>query len=280
MDRAGAGGSGTIEMTAGRLAGRVALVTGAAGSGTGGAVVDDFLREGASVILVDMRADALAARVDALKAAGHKVAGAAASITDRDALRAAVEPAAATLGTIEIVVANANVGGKPTTFDKTSAQSFRDDVADNLGAQFNTIELAIDGMKRLRRGSIVIVGSVNGLSALGQPAYSAAKAGLVSLTRTLAVEYGPCGIRANIVCPATIQTPGWGPRLERRPDLLESLARWYPLGRVAQPRDVARAITFLASDDAAFISGVTLPIDGGLLAGNAAMARELTLEDR
>lgn len=264
----------------GRLYGRVALVTGAAGGGTGGAVVDDFLREGARVILVDVRADVLDARVAALEAAGHKVAGAAASITDREALRAAVEPAVAALGTIDIVVANANVGGKPTTFDKTSAQSFRDDVADNLGAQFNTIELAIDGMKRQRRGAIVIVGSVNGLSALGQPAYSAAKAGLVSLTRTLAVEYGQYGIRANIVCPATIQTPGWGPRLERSPGLLDSLSRWYPLGRIAQPVDVAKAITFLASDDAAFISGIALPVDGGLLAGNSAMARELTLEDQ
>ncbi len=266
-------------MNKGRLSGRVALVTGAAGGGTGGAVVDDFLREGASVILVDVRGDALADRVASLKAAGHEVAGAVASITDRNALRAAVEPAVAALGTIEIVVANANVGGKPTTFDKTSAQSFREDVADNLGAQFNTIELAIDGMKRLRRGSIVIVGSVNGLAALGQPAYSAAKAGLVSLTRTLAVEYGPYGIRANIVCPATVQTPGWGPRLERRPGLLDSLSRWYPLGRIAQPEDVAKAITFLASEDAAFISGVTLPVDGGLLAGNGPMGRELTLED-
>jgi NAD(P)-dependent dehydrogenase (short-subunit alcohol dehydrogenase family) len=267
-------------MTTGRLSGRVALVTGAAGGGTGGAVVENFLAEGASVILVDIRADALAERVETLKAAGHRVAGAAASITDRAALRAAVEPAVAALGTIDTVVANANVGGKPTTFDKTSAQSFRDDVADNLSAQFNTIELAIEGMKQLRRGSIVIVGSVNGLTALGQPAYSAAKAGLVSLTQTLAVEYGPYGIRANIVCPATIQTPGWGPRLERRPGLLDSLARWYPLGRIAQPKDVAKAISFLASDDAAFISGITLPVDGGLLAGNGAMARDLTLEDQ
>lgn len=267
-------------MTTGKLSGRVALVTGAAGGGTGGAVVEQFLAEGASVILVDVRADALGGRVEALTAAGHKVAGAAASITDRDALRAAVAPAVAALGTIDIVVANANVGGKPTTVDKTTAQSFRDDVADNLSAQFNTIELALDGMKRLRRGSVVIVGSVNGLTALGQPAYSAAKAGLVSLTRTLAVEYGPYGIRANIVCPATVQTPGWGPRIERRPDILETLTRWYPLGRVAQPVDVAKAITFLASDDAAFISGIALPIDGGLLAGNAAMARELTLEDQ
>lgn len=267
-------------MTAGRLAGRVALVTGAAGGGTGGAVVEDFLSEGASVILVDVRADVLDARVEVLKAAGHKVAKAAANITDRDALRSSVAPAVAALGTIDIVVANANVGGKPTTFEKTTAESFRNDVADNLSAQFNTIELAIDGMKRLRRGAIVIVGSVNGLSALGQPAYSAAKAGLVSLTRTLAVEYGPYGIRTNIVCPATIQTPGWAPRIERRPDILDRLTRWYPLGRVAQPRDVAKAITFLASDDAAFINGITMPIDGGLMAGNGAMARELTLEDQ
>lgn len=264
----------------GRLEGRVALVTGAAGGGTGGAVVEEFVAEGASVILVDNRADVLAERVAALAAAGHRVAAAAASITDRDALRAAVAPAVERLGTIDIVVANANVGGKPTSFDKTTAESFRQDVADNLSAQFHTIELALDGMKQLGRGSIILVGSVNGMAALGQPAYSAAKAGLISLTRTLAVEYGRYGIRANIVCPATIQTPGWGPRLERRPDLLEVLAKWYPLGRVAQPAEVAKAITFLASDDASFITGIVLPVDGGLMAGNGLMARELTLEDQ
>ncbi|WP_036237509.1 SDR family oxidoreductase, partial [Martelella sp. AD-3] len=80
--------------------------------------------------------------------------------------------------------------------------------------------------------------------------------------------------------PGTVQPPAWDHRIARKPDVLDGLKKWYPLLRVARPVDVAKAITFLASDDAGFISGVTLPVDGGLMAGNLAMSRELTLEDQ
>jgi NAD(P)-dependent dehydrogenase (short-subunit alcohol dehydrogenase family) len=140
------------------------------------------------------------------------------------------------------------------------------------------VEVAIAGMKQRRRGSIVIVGSVNGLSTFGNPAYSAVKAGLVSFTHSMAVEYGPYNIRANIVCPGTVRTPAWAKRIERNPEIFEGLKKWYPLGRVAEPQDVALAIAFLASDDAAFISGAVLPVDGGLMAGNRIMTGEITLE--
>jgi NAD(P)-dependent dehydrogenase (short-subunit alcohol dehydrogenase family) len=133
-------------------------------------------------------------------------------------------------------------------------------------------------MKRRRSGAIVIVGSVNGLATFGNPAYSAAKAALISLTRSMAVEYGPFGIRANIVCPGTVRTPAWTRRIARKPDVLDNLQKWYPLGRVAEPVDVARVIAFLASDDAAFVSGAVLPVDGGLMAGNRIMTSEITLE--
>lgn len=262
-----------------RLEGRVALVTGGVG-GIGTAVVKDFLAEGAKVIIADIRQDAVDAAVAGYKAEGYPVAGAAASITDIDALQAAVDAGVAELGPVDIVVANANTGGATTTLDKTSPERFRQDVADNLAGQYNTVRVVIDGMKARKHGAIVIVGSVNGLSTFGQPAYSAAKAGLVSLTRTMATEYGEHNIRANIVCPGTVQTPAWDHRIARKPDVLDGLKKWYPLLRVAQPVDVAKAITFLASDDAGFISGVTLPVDGGLMAGNLAMSRELTLEDQ
>ena len=262
-----------------RLEGRVALVTGGVG-GIGTAVVKDFLAEGAKVIIADIKQDAVDEAVATYKAEGFSVAGAAASITDIDALQAAVDAGVAELGPVDIVVANANTGGATTTLDKTSPERFRQDVADNLAGQYNTVRVVIEGMKAKKHGAIVIVGSVNGLATFGQPAYSVAKAGLVSLARTMATEYGAHNIRANIVCPGTVQTPAWDHRIARKPDVLDGLKKWYPLLRVAQPVDVAKAITFLASDDAGFISGVTLPVDGGLMAGNLAMSRELTLEDQ
>jgi NAD(P)-dependent dehydrogenase (short-subunit alcohol dehydrogenase family) len=131
-------------------------------------------------------------------------------------------------------------------------------------------------------GAVVNVGSVNGLLALGNPAYSAAKAGLLSFTQSLATEYGPKGIRANMVSPGTIQTgsPSWQKRLARDPDVFEKLARWYPVGRVGKPTDIAAAIAFLASDEAAFVNGANLVVDGGLTAGLAPMIEELILEVR
>ncbi len=261
-----------------RLEGKVALVTGAIG-GIGTAVVEDFLAEGAAVILCDVKAEAVAVRVAALSADGHKVFAAAADITDHDALCAAVGAAATQSGPIDIVVANANTGGRPATLARTSPASFRDDIANNMAGQFNTVDSAIAGMKAKRGGSIVVVGSVNGLATLGQPAYSAAKAALISYTRFMATEYGAFNIRANIVCPGTVKTPAWTARIAARPEAFETLKKWYPLARVAEPMEIAKAITFLASDDASFITGAMLPVDGGLMAGNRLMSNELTQEE-
>jgi NAD(P)-dependent dehydrogenase (short-subunit alcohol dehydrogenase family) len=261
-----------------RLDGKVALVTGAVG-GIGTAIVEDFLAEGAAVILCDIKAEAVAERVAELAAAGHKVFAAAANIADHAAMQAAVAEAVQRSGPIDIVIANANTGGATTTLAKTTPESFREDIANNLAGQFNTVATAIAGMKAARAGSIVLVGSVNGLTSLGQPAYSAAKAAMISYTRTMATEYGAFNIRANIVCPGTVKTPAWARRVANKPEVFETLKKWYPLARVAEPREVAKAITFLASDDASFISGAMLPVDGGLMAGIRLMANELTQEE-
>ncbi len=261
-----------------RFEGRVALVTGAVG-GIGTAVVDQLLQGGGAVILCDKKADDVAARVASLRASGAAVAGAACDITDHAALQAAVAAAVEALGPIDIVVANASTGGSGAeTMAATTPLGFRTDTANNLAGQFNTVEVAIAGMKQRRRGAIVVVGSVNGLAVFGNPSYSVVKAGLVSLTRSMAVEYGPFNIRANIVCPGTVRTPAWERRIARKPEIFEALKKWYPMGRVAEPVDVARVIAFLASDDAAFVSGAMLPVDGGLMAGNRIMTAELTLE--
>jgi NAD(P)-dependent dehydrogenase (short-subunit alcohol dehydrogenase family) len=261
-----------------RLDGKVALVTGAVG-GIGSAVVELFLAEGAAVVLCDVKAQAVAARVAALRGAGARVAGAAADISDFDALQSAVAAAVEQLGEIDVVVANASVpGARAETLAATTPAGFAADTGSNLGGQFNTVAVAIDGMKRRRGGAIVLVGSVNGLATFGNPAYSAAKAGLISLTRSMAVEYGPFNIRANIVCPGTVRTPAWERRIARQPEIFERLRKWYPMGRVAEPIDVARVIAFLASDDAGFVSGAMLPVDGGLMAGNRIMTADITLE--
>jgi NAD(P)-dependent dehydrogenase (short-subunit alcohol dehydrogenase family) len=98
-----------------------------------------------------------------------------------------------------------------------------------------------------RRGSIVNIASVNGMTGIGEEAYGAAKAGMINLTQNLAVKYGRFGVRANTVAPATIRTPIWDGRVAERPSVFEDLARWYPLGRVGEPEEVANAALFLAS---------------------------------
>ena len=105
-----------------------------------------------------------------------------------------------------------------------------------------------------------------------------AKAGLISYTKSLAIEYGRDGVRANIVLPGTVKTPAWEARVQRNPQVFEQLRKWYPLDDFATPDDVAQAALFLCSPAARIITGVALPVDGGLLAGNRVMAQELTLE--
>lgn len=122
----------------------------------------------------------------------------------------------------------------------------------------------------------MFIGSVNGLTSLGDPAYSVAKAAVISYARAIAMEYGPVGIRANVVCPGTVRTPIWQARVDANPQIFEDLRRWYPLGDVATPEDVADAVWFLASPQARMITGAVLPVDGGLMAGNKVMAAELT----
>ncbi|HEY1941254.1 MAG TPA: SDR family oxidoreductase [Roseiarcus sp.] len=109
------------------------------------------------------------------------------------------------------------------------------------------------------------------------PAYSAAKAGLLQFTRQLATDYGPYGIRSNVVLPATINTAGtWDWRMKERPEVLATLRKWYPLGRIAEPEEITSAIVLLASADASFVNGTSLVVDGGLTAGNAQMSRDIS----
>lgn len=255
---------------------RVIAVTGAAG-GIGQELCRYFAAQGAAVAALD-RSDALTEVVESLRGAGSTIEGAVADIVDADAVRAAFERLSARLGPVDVLINNAG-GSRHPSLEGTSPAGFRDEIEANLNGAFNCAHAVLPAMKARRSGSIVNIGSVNGLSALGDAAYSAGKAGLISLTKSMALEFGRYNIRANIVCPGTVRTPLWNERVSRNPEVLTQLTRWYPLGRIVEPIEVMRAVAFLASDAASAITGVVLPVDCGLTAGNIVMARELTLED-
>lgn len=256
--------------------GKVIAVTGAAG-GIGQAVCRYFASEGAAIAAIDKN-ESVKSFADELKREGGKAAHAVADIGDAPAVAKAFAHLVAELGPVDILINNAGYSDHPT-LARTDPRGWQADMNGNLNGAYNCAHAVLPGMQEKRQGSIIAVGSVNGLAALGDPAYSAAKAGMISLTRSLALEYGRFGIRSNIVLPATVRTPLWDKRAKKDPKVLATLMRWYPLGRIVEPIDVARVIGFLASDAAAAVTGAALPVDCGLTAGNIVMARELTLED-
>lgn len=256
--------------------GKVVAVTGAAG-GIGRELCRHFGGEGGVIAAFD-KSPAVVDFAEELRGDGIRAEAAVVDIGDNEAVANAFARLQASLGNVDILVNNAGVSSNPS-LEKTTPRDFAEDVNANVNGAYNCCHAVLPGMKAKRAGAIVNIGSVNGLSALGDPAYSAGKAGMISLTRSLATEFGPFGIRANIVCPGTVRTPIWADRIARNPKVFDQLARWYPLGRIVEPIEVTRAVAFLASDAASAITGAVLPVDCGLTAGNIVMTRELTLED-
>lgn len=248
-----------------RFAGARAIVTGGA-SGIGLAVVTRLVAEGADVAILDRNRDAAEKVAEQLSANGRRVIARTADITDEDNVDSAVRKAIAVLGGLSILINNAG-GARGQTFADTTPANWRADVDLNLNGAYFTSRAALPSMVAERRGAIVNVVTVNAIVSIAEPAYSAAKAGLLQFTRQLAVEYGPKNIRANAILPGSVRTPWWDDRLARQPKLLDALKRWYPVGRVGEASDLAAAILFLASDEAAFVTGTSLVVDGGLTAG-------------
>lgn len=244
----------------------IAIVTGGAGD-IGRAIVERLTRDHAAVILVDLDA---AAGERAAERLGGTVRFLRADVTDAGSV-AEMAKAAGAVGPVRTLVNNAGAA-RAVSLRQTTLESWRQDTALNLEAAFLCFQ-AVEPMLAASGGSVVNIASVNGLSVYGHPAYSAAKAGLIHLTRLIAVEYGKAGIRANAVAPGTVRTKAWEARAKANPDVFEEARRWYPLGRVVDPVDVAEAVWFLSGPLARSITGVCLPVDGGLTAGQAELAR-------
>ena len=255
-----------------RLHDKVALVTGAA-SGIGRATAELFAREGARVIVADRNAAGAEDTVRRITAAGGIGVPITANVADARSVDAMATRALAAYEHVDVLVNNAGIalGDDILHIDEAA---WDQNMAVVLKSVYLCSKALLPQMIARRQGVIINIGSVNGLQGLGQEAYSAAKAGMINLTQNMAVKYGPAGVRANCVCPGTIRTPIWQPRVEQDPTVLDRLRAWYPLGRIGEPEDVARAVLFLASDEAAWVTGIVLPVDGGLTAGSYRMARD------
>ncbi|KOG08937.1 MULTISPECIES: SDR family NAD(P)-dependent oxidoreductase [Streptomyces] len=253
-----------------RFEGYAALVTGAA-RGIGAATARRLAAEGARVLVTDLDEE------EAVRTAAD-VPGAVAvrcDVGDRSSVEAAVAYAVETFGGLDVLVNNAFAPVVP------DSARFEDDPDDGWAGQLDVTLLGAVRCSRAAlpylaaaggRGAVVTIGSVNAEADFGNHAYSAAKAGLASFTRTLAGDAAPRGVRVNQINPGTIATTGWA---GREAELAALADRVYPLGRVGAPEDVAAAVAFLASRDASWITGTVLRVDGGLLAVNTHFAEVL-----
>jgi NAD(P)-dependent dehydrogenase (short-subunit alcohol dehydrogenase family) len=251
---------------AGRLAGKVAVVTGGA-RGIGRATVEKMLREGARVTFLENDADAGAAALGELSAAWPEVAFVPADVTVEADVARGLRDVIARCGTVDVLVNNA---GTNTYFDAiTMTETEWDQVfAVDLKGAWLCCKHALPAMKAQGRGSIVNISSIHAtLTIPGMFPYAAAKSGMVGLTRSLALDYAPLGIRVNAVLPGwtrTRQVEGW---FERQPDpkaAEQHVNDVHPLRRIATPDEVANLIAFVASDEASAITGSSLAVDCGL----------------
>ncbi|OAT06082.1 3-oxoacyl-[acyl-carrier protein] reductase [Blastomyces gilchristii SLH14081] len=175
-------------------------------------------------------------------------------------------------GEVHTIVNNAGATFS-ASLQQTTPEIWKRETALNIDASFLIFHAFAGSLKRTG-GSVVNIASVNGLGVFGNPGYSAAKAGLIHLTRSIAVEYAKFGIRANAVAPGTVRTSVWEDRVEANPNVFEEAMQWYPLKRTVEPVDVANAVAFLSNKElASAITGVCLPVDCGLMAGPTAPAR-------
>ncbi len=249
---------------------RVVLLTGGA-TGIGRAIGLDMAAAGATVAIGDTNVDGGQRTAEEIRSAGGQASFRACDVADADQVTALVEAAVAEFGRLDVLVNDAGISGGSRRLHELDIDSWDRTIAVNLRGTFLCARAAIPHLLRNERSAMVNIASTYGIiGAPRAPSYCASKAGIINLTRQLAVDYSPDGLRVNAICPGYIDTDMGGHRSSLPPAeqaaaraRREARAALQPIGRQAQPEEVARVATFLASDDASFMTGSIVTVDGG-----------------
>jgi NAD(P)-dependent dehydrogenase (short-subunit alcohol dehydrogenase family) len=248
-----------------RLAGKVAIVTGG-NAGIGEAIAKLFAQEGAAVTITGRRKSELDRVAIDIKKVNGKALPIGGSVTDEGHARDVVRRTIQEFGQIDVLVNNAGIGDFGKRIHEMDDATWAQVLDVNLTGVFRMTRAVVPEMLKRGRGAIVNISSVASLVGIPTlPAYAASKGALDALTRALAIDYAQDGIRCNVVNPGLIDTPMAAP-LMSNPEQLEPILAHYPIRRPGKPEEVAKMVLYLASDDAAWVTGATFPIDGGMTA--------------
>jgi NAD(P)-dependent dehydrogenase (short-subunit alcohol dehydrogenase family) len=245
----------------GLLAGKLALVTGA-GSGIGEGIAHAMAKAGARLVAVDVNGEAAARTAAAI---GGGAVARTCDVTDRGACDALAASLRRDVGTVSVLVNNAGIIRRGKVTDANAREDWDATLAVNLDGPYNMATAFLEHL-RDSKGAVINIGSIQSFVALpNSAAYTTSKGGVRALTKALAIELSPLGIRVNAIGPGLIATP-LNEKARQNPDYMRNFEGRIPLGRIGVPEDIAGPAVFLASDLARYVTGVTLPVDGGFLA--------------
>lgn len=252
-------------MQDGLLEGSISIVTGA-GGGIGRAIAETFADEEAPVVVADIDVDGGEETVERIRDNGGTAEFVETDVTDKAAVESVVNACLETYGSLDVLVNNAGTSMGDDAVHRLELETWKQMLDLNLTGYFRCAKAALRPMVETGGGSMVHISSVNGVHGIGLAGYSAAKSGILGLSRVIAAHYGRHGVRSNVICPGTIDSPALAAKREDEwsNELQNQFLNQYPVGRFGRPDEVADAALFLASDLSTYVTGTELIVDGGL----------------